>query len=290
MEFLSNINWDRVLFYTGKIGVVVTALFVAYVVFKAMIKALKKGEEVSKDMIHSFDVNIQKKGQMNEKQLYMSKVGIMYRFGTYDMKPSQYMLLRFAIGILIALIGILLGGGAYSLVAIPIGYFATDFLFKGLNKQDNEAMMMDIYNTYANLKIQLVSGIYIGDCMEYTYKIVQNERYKEALKELLLNFSDKTITSSEAIEIFRNRFNSRNIDKLCAMLSSFVEYGISDSYLQDIMFEVQELLEADEIKSRHDIETKTGMITFAFFVLVVILVAFGMAGSMGGVGSFILGT
>ena len=219
----------------------------------------------------------------------MSKIGIMYRFGTYDMKPSQYLLLRLAIGILIALLGILLGGGVYSLVAIPIGYFATDFLFKYLNKQDNEAMMMDIYNTYANLKIQLVSGIYIGDCMEYTYKIVQNERYKEALKELLLNFSDKTITSSEAIEIFRNRFNSRNIDKLCAMLSSFVEYGISDSYLQDIMFEVQELLEADEIKSRHDIESKTGMITFAFFVLVVALVAFGMAGSMGGVGSFITG-
>lgn len=289
MEFLSNINWNRVLFYTGKIGVVVVAIFAAYIVFKAMIEALKKGEEVSKDMIHNFDVNIQKKGQMNEKQLYMSKIGIMYRFGTYDMKPSQYMLLRLAVGILIALLGILLGGGAYSLVAIPIGYFATDFLFKYLNKQDNEAMMMDIYNTYANLKIQLVSGIYIGDCMEYTYQIVQNERYKEALKELLLNFSDKTITSSEAIEIFRNRFNSRNIDKLCAMLSSFVEYGISDSYLQDIMFEVQELLEADEIKSRHDIESKTGMITFAFFVLVVALVAFGMAGSMGGVGSFITG-
>ena len=61
MEFLSNINWNRVLFYTGKIGVVVVAIFAAYVVFKAMVEVLKKGEEVSKDMIHNFDVNIQKK-------------------------------------------------------------------------------------------------------------------------------------------------------------------------------------------------------------------------------------
>ena len=280
-------NTNTIVTYIAEIGIILTALFAAFVVYKFILNVLGQTEQKSKELVRNFDLNIQKKGEMNEQQLFLSKNGIMFHFGNYDLKPSQFMILRIFAGMLIALLIYLLSENPLSLIGFAVGFYGLGPFFKLTNKSENEAMMMDIYNTYANIKIQLVSGIYIGDCLEYTYKIVKNERYKDAMKELLLNFSDKTITSSEAIEIFRNRFNSKEIDKLCMMLSSFVEYGMSESYLQDIMFEVQELLEADEIKSRHDIESKTGMITFAFFVLVVALVAFGMAGSMGGVTSFL---
>lgn len=279
-------NTNTIINYVAKAGVFLTALFAAYVVYKFTIQALTKGRERGRQLIKNIDKNIQKKGEMKGKQLYMSKIGIMYRFGRYDLKPSDYILVRILCGILVAAIVYLIQNEVSLFVAIgiPIGYFGIDILFKSMNKRDNEDMTIDIYNTYANLKIQLSAGIYISECLEYSYKITKNERYREALKEMLLNFSDKTITSSEAVEIFRNRFDSREIDQLCSMITSFIDYGLSDSYLDGIMYEVQQLLEADAVKAQQDIESKTGFITFAFFVLVVAMVAVNMVSSLDGVG------
>lgn len=278
-------NTNLIISIVAKLGVMLTALFASYIVYKFTIKALTKGRDTGRQLIKNIDKNIQKKGEMSKKQLYMSKMGIMYRFGKYDLKPSDYFSVRLLCGILVsAVLYLLVESFSVIIVGLPLGYFGINVFFGLLNNRDNEDMTIDIYNTYANLKIQLSAGIYIGECLEYSYKITKNERYREALKELLLNFSDKTITSSESVEIFRNRFNSREIDQLCAMISSFVEYGLSDSYLDGIMFEVQQLLESDAVKAQQDIESKTGFITFAFFVLVVALVAVNMIGSLDGVG------
>lgn len=271
----------------AKAGVFITAIFAAYIVYKFTIKALTKGRDTGKKLIKNIDKNIQKKGEMSKKQLFLSKTGIMYRFGKYDMKPSDYFLIKMLSGILVsAILYLLTESFLVIFVGIPLGYVGIGLFFKLLNNRDNEEMTIDIYNTYANLKIQLSAGIYIGECLEYSYKITKNERYREALKELLLNFSDKTMTSSEAVDIFRNRFDSREIDQLCAMISSFIEYGLSDTYLDGIMFEVQQLLESDAAKSQQNIESKTGFITFAYFVLVVALVAINMISSLDGVGGF----
>lgn len=271
----------------AKAGVFITAIFAAYIVYKFTIKALTKGRDTGKKLIKNIDKNIQKKGEMSKKQLFLSKTGIMYRFGKYDMKPSDYFLIRILSGILVSAVLYLLTESLLVIfVGVPLGYLGINLFFRLLNNRDNEEMTIDIYNTYANLKIQLSAGIYIGECLEYSYKITKNERYREALKELLLNFSDKTMTSSEAVEIFRNRFDSREIDQLCAMISSFIEYGLSDAYLDGIMFEVQQLLESDAAKSQQNIESKTGFITFAYFVLVVVLVAINMVSSLDGVGGF----
>ena len=281
-------NTNEILTLVGRYGAYLTAAIAAFCVYRFALRALKKGEEKGRELIHNYDVNIQKKGQLSERQMYMSKVGIMYHFGKYDLKPSEYNMVRILVGgLVVAVIYLLSMNPLASIVGLPIGYFGTDILFKILNKQDNEDMMMDIYNTYANLKIQMSSGIYIGDCLEYTYKIVKNERFKEAMKELLLNFSDKTITSEEAIEIFRNRFDYREIDKLCAMIEAFSKYGISETYLDEIMFTSKELLEADATKTQQNIESKVGFITFLFFVLVVALVAINMAGSFEGAEMFL---
>jgi Flp pilus assembly protein TadB len=280
-------NTNLILSLVGKYGAILVAIYASFLVYKFAINVLKFGEKKGKEMIHNYDVNIQEKGQLSEKQLYMSKTGIMYRFGKYDMKPSDYTIVRVLCGLLVmAVIYLLFLNPVASIIGIPLGYIGIDLLFRYMNKRDNEEMMMDIYNTYANLKIQMTSGVYICDCLEYTFKIVKNERYKDAMRELILNFSDKTITSSEAVEIFRNRFNYREIDKLCAMIESFADYGISETYLNEIMFTAKELLEADAIKTQHEIESKVGVITFAFFVLVVILVGINMMGTFDGAEMF----
>lgn len=263
-------------------------LFFAVSVFFFIYKLLKKLENTAEKSIDKIDDHYNKKGKMGKEKKRLSKLGIMYRFSDYKMNPSKYEILRLFVGILVTLILFLLelNIGFFVLLGIPVGYILTDFIFKRLNIMDNESMSMDIYNTYANLKIQLSAGVYLGNCLEYTYKIVQNKRYKEALKEFILNFSDKTLTSTESIELFRNRFQSKEIDKLCSMMEVFVQYGVSENYLQDIMTEIQSILTADSMRAEHGIEQKTSFVIFGFFVLVVALVIIAMFKTFEGITLF----
>lgn len=274
-------NVQLIMSYVSKIGLFLTAIVASFLVFKGVLKLLHQGEAVGKKVASRFDKQLFKQGKMPKQQLFLSKMGISYRFGNYDLKPSNYIIVRIFVGVIVAAILLLLTNQFLPMcIGFPIGYFGINALFQLLNKRDNADMSLDVYNTYANLKIQLSSDVYINECLEYTYKITKNERYRTALKELLLNFSDKTITSSEAINIFRNRFSSKSIDQLCSMITSFVEYGLSDAYLDGIMFEATQLLEADATKTQQDIETKTGLITFAFFVLVIAMVGINMLSSI----------
>ena len=243
---------------------------------------MKKAEGAVKNI----DRNYAKKGNLTPFRKKLSKMGVCYRLGNYNMSPSRYAMIRVFAGILVALVAYLFGARILSILGIFAGYFLVPVIFKYLNKRDNERMFMDIYSTYSNLKIQLESGIYMGDCLDYTYGIVENKRYKEALKELVLNFSDKTITSAEAVDIFRDRFDSKEIDKLCRIMSGFVQYGISENYLNDIMRETTSLLASENERAKHAIETKTGVITFGFFTLVIVVVAVAMLGNLGGYNIF----
>ena len=271
-----------------KIILYIVMIFISVFFFSLIFNLLKKLENTAEKSIDKIDERYKKKGQMGKEKKRLSKLGIMYRFGDYNMNPSKYEILRLFIGLLVTAILFLLdiGLGVFSLLGLPVGYFATDYVFKKLNASDNESMSMDIYNTYANLKIQLTAGVYLGDCLEYTYKIVQNKRYKEALREFILNFSDKTLTSTETIEIFRNRFQSKEIDKLCSMMEMFVQYGVSENYLQDIMTEIQSILSADSIRAENGIEQKTGFVIFGFFTMVIILVVIAMAQTFNGITLF----
>lgn len=273
-----------------KIGIILISALMAFLaarfVYKALFELRDRSKQAGKDISKRIDKRFILKGSMSKEKLKLSKNGIMYRLGNYNMGPSRYILIKVFGGVLVALIAYLLGAKAFCILGIPAGYFITEGLFIYLNKRDNDNMLMDIFNTYSNLKIQLTSGIYLGDCLDYTYGIVNNKRYKEALKEFILNFSDKTKTSAEAIAIFKSRFNNKNIDKLCSMLLGFTQYGINEAYLNDIMHEIQSLLTAEKERTKHYIESKTGFITFGFFTLVIVFVVIVMIGSFNGADIF----
>ena len=146
-------------------------------------------------------------------------------------------------------------------------------------------MLMDIYNTYSNIKIQMSAGIYIRECLEYTYDMVTNKRYKEALSELILNFSDKTVSSTDAVSIFKNRFHSLEIDKLSSLLVYFMQYGLNANHTDDIMSEIQGIIQAETLKAEHDIEMKAEATNFAFFTVIIAMVVYTVFSSfsMGGV-------
>lgn len=258
-----------------KILTFVVMLFICFLFFNLFKRLGQKAENI--DVSNEIDKVVKKKGLASVYKKKMSKLGIMYRVGDYDLKPSWYILSRVLIAIIMFLIGI---GLVKSFFIAVIGFFAGFVLvgvyFKRKNTQDNKAMLMDIYNTYVTLKIQTQAGIYIANSIEYAYKIAQNERYREALRELVINISDKTIPMSTAINIFKDRFDSREINKLCALLHNFVTYGAQEAYTKDIMGEIQSIVLADSLETEHAIESKAGLITFAFFAIVIFITAYSI--------------
>lgn len=251
----------------------VAAFFVFALIYNICQLFLVKKDDLVKEM-NRRDVD---NGTLDAKKRMLSKNGVMYRLRNYDMKPSYYIMLRVCIGVLAGvLLFLLLGKLIYVPIGMIAGYILTHLYFVYENKKDNEEMIMDIYNTYANLKIQMTAGVYIRNVLEYTYKMINSKRYKEALGELILNFSDKTVSTNDAIRKFKDRFNSREIDKLAALISSFMQYGINANHAGDIMIEIQSLIQADTLKAEHDIEMKASSVTFAFFTVIIIMIVYSI--------------
>lgn len=255
--------------------------------FLIISKIGKSAEGAGRKATESIDDVFKKRGLMDKYKTTLSKQGIMYRVGNYDMNPSWYVCARLGVGVLLGLLMFALtGNGILFLPGIVLGFIATGMYFKAQNQSDNKAMMMDLYNTYANLKIQMSSGVYLTESLEYSHKVAQNDRYREALGELILNLSDKTISMQRSVEIFKDRFDSREIDKLCALLHNCVVYGISDSYANDIMGEIQGIILASTLESEHDIESKAGMVNFIFFALIIALVGYTVFTNFSGLDLF----
>ena len=258
----------NILILVSMLGVAVAFFFV---IWRTGMKLFGLKDKVF-EKINKYDYE---KGLLSGKKRELSKLGIMYRVKNYDLTPSYYLILRVCIGLLTAVLLFLLTS-KFLLIPIGIvaGYFLTHAYFVYENKKDNEEMIIDIYNTYANLKIQMTAGIYIREVLEYTYSSVNNERYKEALGELILNFSDKTVQSSDAVLIFKDRFDSQEINKLAALILSFMQFGLNSNHADDIMVEIQSLIQAATLKAEHDIEMKAGIINFGFFTIIILMVVY----------------
>lgn len=261
-------------------------LTICFLVFKIVISLQGKTNILENKAKYIIDSSLKKRGVFASKKKKLSQMGIMYRFHNYDLDPSYYYIIKIFVVVFVSLS---IYGFTYNLRLCPIGLLAwvlPDFLFMRLNQKDNDDMMIDIYNTYANMKLQLSSGIYIANAIESTYDTCQNERYRQALGELIINFSNKSLSLSEAVEIFKNRFNSKEIDKLCAMINDFFSYGASEAYMNDIMGEIQTIILATTIKAEHDIEERAGFHNFSFFGLIIIIVAYAVMKEFSGIELF----
>lgn len=268
-----------------KILTFVVMLIVCGCFFMTIMHLFHKTKDLSERAIND---EIKKHGGLSSYKKRMSQLGIMYHVGDYDLSPSWYILVRLFVGLLLAF-ALFSSGVPFPLpfLGIPLGYFLVDFAFQKINERDNKEFLIDIFNTYANLNIQLKSGLFITDALEYSYKNAKNERFKQALGEMILNFSDKTVSMHEAIEIFHSRFYSPEIDNLCAMLQNLLQYGISDSYANDLINEIKTIISASSAKAEHDIESKAGMIILAFFAVIIFIVVIASVSGMSGIELFL---
>ena len=250
------------------VGVCVSFFFTAYFMFKRMF-----GENTEKEIQREITKKLLDSGKGAQLRLEMSKYGVMYHMENYNMSPAYYLGFRAIIGLAIFVVLVIFDvKSPLIILAIPAGYFGVPLLFKIMNSSDNKEMLIDIFNTYANINIQLKVGQYIANALEYSYHTAKSKRYKEAMGELILNMADKTVTIEDAIQVFQNRFSSNEIDKLCMMMRSLMRYGNNEEFTQDLLDEVKEIIQADAIQAQDDIETKSGMVSFGFFGIVILIV------------------
>lgn len=230
---------------------------------------------------------LKQRGKLDSTRLEMSKKGILYRLGDYNASPAKWTTLRVGVAIISALVGYVLLNKP---IALPIfglvGFWGINFLYDRQNDHDNDAMLVDIYNTYSTIKIQITAGRFIADAIEQSYKLASNKRYKEALGEYVLNLADKTISMKESTDIFKSRFDNPNIDRLCAMILNFEVYGAKAEYISDIMTQINSIMTAAAMKAEHNIEQKAEMTSFAFFAVIIFLVVYMVGSTMSGLNIF----
>ena len=265
------------------IGILCSLLFI----FILRLAPKAKNLDLSTKTKGFIDEKVKKRGLMQQMKRELSRKGIMYRAGNYDLNPSWYIIVRCLGGAVVTLIlALLLDMNPLSFIGFPVGYLLVGVYYNKMNEADNKAIILDLYNTYASLKIQLQAGIYISDSLIYSCKAATNQRYKEAINELILNISDKTISMDEAIDILRNRFNSPEIDKLCVLLHNYSQYGANDAYAQNIMTQIQAILAAKNMEDEAMLASKAGFVKFGFFVIIIIIVGSGMMQRYKGVNIF----
>lgn len=232
---------------------------------------------------------LKERKEFTAQKRYLSKLGIMYRLKDYNLSPSKYIILRVFCAVFFGFAAYLLIGKHFGVIGASsiAGYFLCDLYFRHKNKEDNKALLNDIFNIYLTLKIQLSSNIYIINSLLSAKDIIASKRLKEALDELITNLSDKTISYSDSVKQFKDRFDSEEINNLCAFLLSYISYGVSEKYLKDVMSEVNEIATEAAMQQEHKIETKVGMVAFLYFVSILTIVIYCVIQSFGNINLFV---
>lgn len=192
----------------------------------------KENEENHKYLSDYYD----KSGRLNTMQLYLSKIGVMYRLNNYSLNP--YILLGiligagFGISVIISLI-CKLEYFFIPIIALVIG-IGIILVFLQLNSTDNTGILMDICNIYTILNTDISNGVYLSDCLSHIRGITNNKRLQYALDELILNIKDNKTTIDESLILFANRFNSKEIQKLTGLLKRYITTGINDEFIEQV--------------------------------------------------------
>lgn len=270
----------NVLIYISIVAVFATSFITIY---KAITQVFTNRQAIVNRVNNIYKEN----NTLSYKTLKLSRTGVMFRMKNYNLTPANYLTVKLFVGVLISVLaGLLLEDAIYCIPGFVLGYFGVPLYFWYENKRDNAEILMDIYNTYSNLKTQLAANVYIRECLESTYEIVNNLRYKAALHELITNMADKTVLNTDAILIFRNRFDSSEINKLAALLNSFSQFGVNASHTDDIMSEIQGILQAQALETEQNIERKAGFTNFLFFGAIIIMLVFIMMNQFPDLSSF----
>lgn len=274
-----------------RLGTVILFIIMGGFVARLFIYLIRHINQEKENMKTSFskkiDDSLKKKNQLSKYEQTLSQNGIMYRFHDYNLKPADYYIAKGVIALVLGFLAYTISTNIWIAIGIIAGTLIfIDKVFVALSNNDYKEMTPDLYKTYIALKSQLKAGCYIGEALAYARDTVHNTRYKEALAELVKNFSDKNKTTEESVDIFKNRFNNIKINGLCRMFTSYFKFGVSTDLLNTLTDEIISSLEADAITEQDKADTRASLISVSFFGIIILMTFYVVARNANDILSF----
>ena len=222
-----------------QIGILVTALVIATMVFllgcreKQVLSGSKKQSRLSlilkrsRVKLFNYDATeeLLRKNGMPDKVPFIN--------------PNNYHICRILIGAILAILGSLIlkemefPYPILSVLLIPVGFPATDWMVRENNRSDNEKMLPDIRKIYDTLKTQSKAGMFLTESIMEIYRVVSHKRLKKALLELNGRlYVENQI--KDAIDDFNGKFDNEYIDMMCLTIQQAEQSGQSVKILNDV--------------------------------------------------------
>ena len=220
---------------------------------------------------------IEKKIEEKEHGYFSSKRISKYlkSRGFSDLKPINYILLKFIMSILLFICFFVNYGILISIFVSIIGFFLVDMAIELSNKQDNKKIVVDIVRVFDSIKIQIYSGVFITDILKESYLIARNKRFKKALRELS---SELTLTNNlaDSIDQFNTKFNCKFIDIFCLAIRQGNESGQINAILEDVSSSMKEIDLIIEKEETEKVKMKISFIQLLVYLGILAVVIYGI--------------
>lgn len=209
----------------------------------------------------------------NEKQVYLSRMGINYTVGRMVL-PEEYFLFKVTLALAMCIFCSVLFG----VVGIMIGitsYFLPDMFFTIKNKNDNKHILKEIKSIYDTIQIKTQGGMFLTSAIVECYKNTRNRRLKKALYEMSGQIIAKN-DLSETIDAFNLKFKNKYIDNLCIILKQALDSGKTVEIMQSIQDQLADMQDAVNLQIKNRLSTKVTVIMLLIFAVTMV---FAVAGS-----------
>ncbi len=220
----------------------------------------------------------------SEQRIKLSKSGICYIFGNYNMSPAVYsLIIRPLCGLLTAFLYFVLSSMSAG-ISLSLTFLCTlIFMFVvgdlGLHivliyagKMTERQIEWDIYKALTNIHLRLSTGEYLEDCLTTTAMGSMHPRFREAMDELIKNMHDKSKTMTESIEILKSRFSSERMENFCKILEKFISTGPSDGLFADMNEEINLMVENSSKRTLENIRHRYGFASDYFSIILIIII------------------
>lgn len=195
--------------------------------------------------------------------------------GFTSLRPINYVLLKFAVSILLFICFFINYGLIVAICVSLIGFFLVDIAIEISNKQDNKKIVVDIVRVFDSIKIQIYSGAFISDALKESYLIARNKRFKKALGELS---SELTLTNNltQSIDEFNTKFDCKFIDIFCLAIRQGNESGQINSILEDVSSSMKEIDLIIQKEESEKVKMKISCIQLLVYLGIIGVVIFGI--------------
>lgn len=199
----------------------------------------------------------------------MLATGIKYRMGS-DFTPFDYVMFRVGMGLLAGILSMVFNPWYFPFAFVGV-FVIIPIYFRQQDNNDNEDMLPDIGRMLSVLALQIKNGVYISRVVYECYRIVENPRLKQALRELSVDI-DNFASIEQAASLFKKKFNNQHTENFAKVLEQLQDTGRSVEFFEDMAASVERINERIVILEEKKAERVSGAFQLILFLSPLIIV------------------